>query len=129
MQQNSQGTFMRTALFASLISLILTARAAAVTLETAARVSIVSHADAALDRLDPDGATAWNLTGAPGDRLQLSVELRSPDGERLAFLPTTTLSLDMTGQALAALGAPDCPVAPVVPHDALPVVTLVICRE
>jgi len=120
---------MRTIVFAGLITLVLTVRAAAVTLETAARVTIVSQADAALDHLDPDGATAWNLTGAPGDRLQLSVELRSPDGERLTFLPATTLSLDMTGQALAALGAPVTPVTPVAPHDARPVVTLVICRE
>jgi hypothetical protein len=117
---------MRTVVSAGFIALVLTTPAAAATLETAARVSIVPPVEAALDRLDPDGTTAWNLTGTPGDHLQLSVELRSPTGERLASLPATTLSLDLTGQALATLGAP---AAPIGEYDALPVVTLVICRE
>jgi hypothetical protein len=117
---------MRTVVNAGFIALVLTTPAAAATLETAALVSLMPPADAALDRLEPDGTTAWNLAGMPGDHLQLSVELRGPTGDRLASLPATTLSLDMTGQALATLGAPDAPIGQ---YDALPVVTLVICRE
>ncbi len=105
-----------------LSSLLTAAVCDAATLHTAARVTILPATDARLETLDEAGATSWSVTGAPGEHLQISLELRGTDGTRIAAAPSS-LILDAEGSALAAL------VAPADDLGALPVMTLVICRE
>jgi len=101
---------------------------AAATLETAAQVVLIPPAEASLTSLDQDGSTSWQFTGAPDERLQLSVELRDAGGHLLRTLAAGVLTLDGDGQTAATLAGAEL-AAPASPHAPLPVTTLVICRE
>lgn len=115
---------MRVATLIFLSSLSFAASSFAAKLETTAAVELVTPATASLDQWDVHGDPIWSLTGAPGQQLQVSLELRTTSGLRLAVGADHPLSLDPTGQILTKLTPP-----PAGPHGTAPVVTLVICRE
>ncbi len=117
----------RLVLIALMTSLALATAASAVTLDTYAQVQLVLPAEATLSSWDDQGAPAWSLTGQPGDQVQLSVEIRDDHGAVIAGGPAADIALDHLGAATAALPLPDLGAAGA--HDALPVVTLVVCRQ
>ena len=115
---------MRVAVLILLVSLTVTASASAANLETTAAVELITPATASLEQWDANDDPIWSLSGAPGQQLQVSLELRTTDGRRLAAGADLPLSLDPTGQILTTLAPPSAG-----PHDIAPVVTLVVCRE
>ena len=115
---------MRMAVLVLLFSLTLVAVSPAAKLETVATVELVTPATAGLEQWDTDSDPIWSLTGAPGQQLQVSLELRTSDGRRLAAGADLPVSLDLTGQILTTVAPPTTG-----PHDTAPVVTLVVCRE
>ena len=115
---------MRSAVLAHLICLTLAVTASAVKLETTAIVELVTPAAAGLEQWDADDDPTWSLTGAPNGQLQVSLELRTEGGRRIAAGADHSLSLDPTGQILTTLAPPATG-----PHTTAPVLTLVICRE
>lgn len=117
----------RLVLIALMTSLALATVASAVTLDTYAQVQLVLPAEAALSSWDDQGAPEWSLTGEPGDQVQLSVEVRDAHGAVIAGGPAADVDLDHLGTATATLPVPDVGAADA--HDALPVVTLVVCRQ
>lgn len=111
----------------SLLPLLLLAAAApAATLETAATVTLVAPVEAGLDHWRTAQEPAWTLAGAPDASVQVSVERRSPAGERVVVGDLQRVQLDGTGSLLAALPAPT---ADDDTHATAPVITLVVCRE
>ena len=110
------------AVIAIVLGCLLTAACAAATLQTSAQVTILPSTEARFEAVDEAGAGSWSVTGAPGEHLHVSVDLRRADGTPIASAPST-LSLDDRGRAVAELAAPADRL------DALPVMTLVICRE
>ncbi len=115
---------MRTTLFLLAIGLVTSLSAGAATLQTSAAVQLISSADAQLDHWTDDAVPTWAVTGAPDEHLQVSVELQTADGRRLTMGRRETLALDAEGHLLTTLAAPATTA-----HDAIDVVTLVICRE
>ena len=107
-----------------MILAMLPLAAAAASLETQATVQLVERLDAAIST-ETDGVASWVLQGSPADQLQVSVELREADGTLVQRLSGDHLTLDDAGRASAILPA----TSPGDPHTALPVTTLVICRE
>lgn len=117
---------MRSTAIVLCLTLAAVTAATAATLETTALVTILPPATVSYAGASAAGASDWRLTGAPGERLQISFELRDATGGRLAVMPAETLALDATGQSLTTLSPLT---APTTPHDPLPIMTLVICRE
>ena len=115
---------MRVAVLVLLFSLTLAAAASAVKLETTAVVELVTPATADLEQWNADGDPTWSLSGAPNGQLQVSLELRTETGRRIAASADQSLSLDPTGQILTTLAPPIAG-----PHATAPVLTLVSCRE
>ena len=115
---------MRVAVLVLFVSLAIAASASAAKLETVAAVELIAPATASLEQWDANDDPIWSLSGVPGQQLQVSLELRTTNGRRLAASADLPLSLDLTGQILTTLAPPVAG-----PHDTAPVVTLVVCRE
>ena len=115
---------MRSSLLLFAVLLALSAPAGAVNLETAATVQLVDPADSMLDHWTDDAVPTWTVTGAPDEQVQVSLELHTADGRRLAMDGGESLLLDRDGRILTIVAGP----APS-PDDAIDVVTLVVCRQ
>ncbi len=115
---------MRTTLILLVILLALSVPAGAVKLQTSATVQLIESTNAHLDHWNANSRPAWTVTGAPDERLQVSLELQTADGRRVTLDRGEHLDLGHDGRVLTTLTAP-----PTSPHETIDVVTLVICRE
>jgi len=107
----------------TILILTLAVAASATTLETSAQVMIVPMTTVELAAPASNDLATWNLEGNPGDQVQVSLELRTLDGQRLDLGQANPLTFDDTGQAITTLPTPTH-------HDTTtPVVTLVLNRE
>lgn len=107
----------------TILILTLALSASAATLETSAQVMIVPMTTVELAAPATSDLATWNLEGNPGDQVQVSLELRTLDGQRLDLGQANPLTFDDTGQAIATLPTPTN-------HDTTtPVLTLVLNRE